>query len=282
MQELIQGTPEWLEMRRTKIGASDAPVIMKVSPWSTPYELWEEKLGLREREVTSYMLRGLGMEEEARTEFERQTGITVFPDVMFHPKYPWMMASLDGIDIERQNIVELKCPGREDHSLALSGKVPEKYIPQLQHQMAVTGLDLVYYFSYDGNSSKVIEVERSERYQNQMIKAEEKFFECLVNLEAPELSDRDYKIIDNDLWRQVAAEWIDTKRTMESLQEKEEALRRQIIHMSNRGNVKGCGIKVAKTIRRGSIDYRSVPEIQGMDLESYRKRDQEVWKITKG
>ncbi len=48
MSALIQHSNEWLELRKNKIGASDAPIIMKVSPWKTPYRLWEEKLGLTE------------------------------------------------------------------------------------------------------------------------------------------------------------------------------------------------------------------------------------------
>ena len=38
--ELTQNTPEWLEFRRKKIGASDAPIILEVSTWKTPYQLW--------------------------------------------------------------------------------------------------------------------------------------------------------------------------------------------------------------------------------------------------
>jgi predicted phage-related endonuclease len=41
-----QQTPEWLEFRKNKIGASDAPIIMETSPWKTPYQLWLEKLSL--------------------------------------------------------------------------------------------------------------------------------------------------------------------------------------------------------------------------------------------
>ena len=100
MNVYIQQTPEWLELRRKKIGASDAPCIMGVSPWKTPYELWLEKLTGKEQSQTWAMKEGIRKEEEARTEFEKQTGIIVFPKVLISDKYDWMMASLDGIDIE--------------------------------------------------------------------------------------------------------------------------------------------------------------------------------------
>ena len=44
MKELVQQSEEWLEFRRSRIGASDAPIIMGVSPWKTHYKLWVEKI----------------------------------------------------------------------------------------------------------------------------------------------------------------------------------------------------------------------------------------------
>ena len=38
---LEQGTYEWLEWRMGGLGASDAPVVMGVSPYSTSRTLWE-------------------------------------------------------------------------------------------------------------------------------------------------------------------------------------------------------------------------------------------------
>ena len=40
-----QKSEEWLDWRKKGIGSSDAPIIMGVSPWKTPFELWEEKTG---------------------------------------------------------------------------------------------------------------------------------------------------------------------------------------------------------------------------------------------
>lgn len=42
---LLQNTQEWEKFRLQKIGASDAPIIMGVSPWKTPFQLWLEKQG---------------------------------------------------------------------------------------------------------------------------------------------------------------------------------------------------------------------------------------------
>ena len=98
--ELIQNTHEWLEFRRKKIGASDAPVILEVSPWKTPYQLWIEKTSGTPSITTHHQKRGLELEELARQTFEKKTGTIMFPKVVLHPSFDWMMASLDGIDID--------------------------------------------------------------------------------------------------------------------------------------------------------------------------------------
>lgn len=279
MSALIQQSNEWLELRKNKIGASDAPVIMHVSPWKTPYQLWEEKLGLKESFSSYAMKRGLEMEERAREAFEKETGLVVFPQVLFHKEHEWMMASLDGIDIEGKNIVEIKCPGKVDHEIALSGNIPEKYFPQLQHQMAICELDKAYYFSYSDNSSKVIVVNRDESYIKNMICKEVEFYDCVQNLTAPRMIERDFIQKEDDIWIETAAKWKQIKNQMTQLEKEEEDLRNSLICMSGKSNCKGGGIKLSKIVRKGSIDYKAIPELKEIDLEKYRKTPIEMYRL---
>ena len=281
MQAFIQGTEEWLEMRRNAIGASDAPIIMGVSPWKTPHALWEEKLGLRETQpTTEAMKRGSLLEEPARGEFEKATGLKMTPRVMEHPTYDWMIASLDGISEDGKSIVEIKCPGREDHLTALTGEVPEKYYAQLQHQLAVTGLYMVYYYSYDGERGITIEVKRDDKYIDQLISMELAFWNCVQNLEPPKLTERDYVTRDDDLWQTTTASWLEVQAQLEKLVERQEALRQALIDLSGGRNTMGAGIRVQRVVRSGSINYRMIPELRNVNLEQYRKKPVESWRIS--
>jgi hypothetical protein len=226
------------------------------------------------------MQRGLQMEEEARQEFERITGIIVFPSVLFHQEHDWMMASLDGIDIEHKHIVEIKCPGPHDHSVAINGMIPDKYYPQLQHQMAVAGVNSAFYFSYDGCTSNVLEIKRNEVYQEELISKEKAFFRCMTTLETPELTEKDYTLRDDDIWKQTAKNWIDVHRQLRDLQRQEESLRESLICMCGKSNSMGNGIKMSRVVRKGNIDYTAIPELQDVDLERYRKRAIEMWRIS--
>jgi len=281
MSALIQQTDEWLEMRKNHIGASDAPVIMLVSPWKTPAMLWEEKMGIKMRvPATEAMNRGLQLEEKARVEFEKETGIYVFPQILKHPKIEYMIASLDGIDIEHKNIVEIKCVNREDHAIAKSGNVPEKYYPQMQHQMEVCELDQAYYYSFDGEKGVIVIVKRDDKYIEKMIKKEDEFYECMQDFVAPPLTERDYVIKNDNAWIVAAKEYIDLQTKMNSLEERQSYLRSQLIDMSNNRNCRGSGIKLQRIVRRGSVDYSKIVEIIAVDVEKYRKAPVETWRIT--
>lgn len=280
MSALLQQSSEWKEIRKNKVGASDAPVIMGVSPWKTQYQLWCEKLSLSgETTKTHSMQRGLEKEKEARQEFEKQTGIIVFPDVVFSDRYDFMMASLDGIDIERKNIVEIKVPGKEDHEMAMDGIIPSKYMPQLQHQMIVTNLDHAFYFSWNEKSSKIIEIERDDSYSNQLISKETEFWRCVQNFEAPSLTENDFITRDDDLWIHAAAKWKEAIKEKEIATEKEAHLRQTLICLGGKSNVKGAGIKLSKVVRKGSINYQEIPELSGVNLEQYRKEPIETWRL---
>jgi putative phage-type endonuclease len=280
MSSLIeQNTPEWLEMRKDHIGASDAPVIMQVSPYATPYELWLEKLSIKEKEDNWGMEQGRIKEPIARAELEKQTGLMFMPTVRFHPQYKWMMASLDAIDLEEKYIAEIKCPGLEDHSIAEAGKVPEKYFPQIQHQLEVTGLEMAYYFSFHASVGVLVKVPRDDKYIKNMIEKEQEFYECVQQLNPPKITDRDYVEVTDESWLNTAMKWKLINQQLKALEEQEKELRQGLISNSPHANCMGAGIKVSKTIRKGNIDYSKITELKNVDLEQYRKPSAEYWKI---
>jgi len=181
--DIKQGSEEWLDLRRTKITATDACAIMGASPWKKRAQLLEEKTYPKTCDVKNkYMERGLELEEPARQLFSIKTGIVVNPAVVFDNINPWMMASLDGISPCGKYVVEIKCPGKKDHNKCISGSIPDKYYPQIQHQMFVCGVDKMFYFSFDGFDGEILEVERSEIYIEQLLKEESKFFEEMISL----------------------------------------------------------------------------------------------------
>lgn len=173
-----QKSKQWLEWRREKITASDAPIIMGMSPFKTPEQLLNEKLHKFESPENPYMRRGNELEPIALQAFEKETGLVMFPAVGVHEN-GWIAASFDAVTIEEDAICEIKCPGKKDHACALDGNVPEKYIAQLQHQIYVAGLNFAYYYSFDGQKGIILEVKRDEGFIEKMLEKETDFWNIL-------------------------------------------------------------------------------------------------------
>lgn len=91
---------EWLAQRRTGIGGSDVAAILGLSPWRTPYQVWEDKTGRSDdQEETPALYWGRLLEDPIRQAYADRTGLTVTkPDRMFTSEaHPFMLANLDGI-----------------------------------------------------------------------------------------------------------------------------------------------------------------------------------------
>jgi putative phage-type endonuclease len=180
---VIQGSPEWKAFRRSHICASDAIVILGRSPWKSLQDLYEEKVFGFEQEENPYMSRGKELEPLALESFEKETGLAMFPLVFKHDLIQWMAVSYDGITIQRDAIVEIKCPGRKDHEYAVSKKrIPPKYQPQIQHQMSIADLNFAYYYSFNGEQGVIIEVKRDQDLIDLLLEKEQAFWNCLQDL----------------------------------------------------------------------------------------------------
>jgi putative phage-type endonuclease len=279
-----QRSAEWHLLRKSKIGASDAAPLMGVSPWKNSYDVWQEKCGtdIIEPAKNAWMQRGIDLEDEALRAFELATGLLVSPSVLFHSKYPWMMASLDGYEIEGKAAVEIKCPGVKDHEIAIAGIIPAKYYPQLQHQLAVTGLDKIYYMSYspDHETPKVIlEVKRDDEYISKLIEVEREFYyQHMLTGIPPENPDKT-KVMDSYRWSNLVEEYKKFDFIEKDAAIRKEALKQQMIEESDSENARGNGITLTKVEKKGNINYQNIPMLKTMDLEEFRKPGTSYWQV---
>lgn len=271
---------EWHQWRRGGIGSSDAAVIMGVSPWRTPKQLWEEKVhGSGAQLDNSAMMRGRELEPVARTWFENTMNVTVFPQNKMHAENNWIRASLDGIDLENKILVEIKCPNKDDHATAMGKKVPEKYWPQVQHQLLVTGLDGMYYVSFNGSDGAIVEVARDNDYIASLLEEEQKFWDLVLSKKAPELTDRDFvSMTKNRTWGNLEMRWLENKEVLDMAEKLDKELRASMIECSGNRNAHGNGVRISKSMCPGLIDYKKVmADHPNIDWESYRKNSFEKW-----
>ena len=284
---LEQGSQEWLDLRKTKIGASDAPILMGESPYKrTPLMLWKEKVGLSQPpQATPAMNRGNALEAEARKLLKERFNLEVFPAVATHDSRDYMLASYDGLSSDDKVAVEIKCVKKEFHEIAIAGEIPQGFYAQLQHQWYVgTGsIEEMFYVSYSPNSEKdliILPVIRDEAYIKRMLLAEQKFWDCFINLIPPEAVHDDYTSRSDEDWCRTASNVMVFAGKMKQYKELYEQEKKRLIELSQGANTVGGGVRLTRYTSRGRVNYAKLPQLIGVNLDEYRTKDQESYRIS--
>lgn len=159
MSEILQRTPEWFELRLGKVTASRIGDLMaktrsgySASRANYMAELVIQRLtGTVEQGFTSPAMQwGTDQESNARNAYSFFTDNTV-QEVAFikHPTIEQAGASPDGL-VGEDGLVEIKCPNSATHlDTLLTGKINNKYILQMQWQLACSGRKWCDFVSFD-------------------------------------------------------------------------------------------------------------------------------------
>lgn len=252
--------------RALGIGGSDANIILS-GDCERVRRLWLEKRGEAQAPNLSDQLPvmlGCWTEAFNRMWFERMTGREVgrIGDVVECGRYAWRRCSLDGFIAEAGAVWEAK------HCSAFSSaeEVLERYMPQLQHNMAVTGAELAFLSVIFGNHKfEVIEVAADWLYQLDLVEAEEDFWDCVVTGREPVAAPvpappkpvgvREVCLEGNNSWAAAAADWLGNKDAAKVHASASKALKELVD--ADVGRAFGHGIE-AKRSRSGAITIREL------------------------
>lgn len=265
---------DWHAWRLKGIGSSETPIVMGVSPYKTRYQLWQEKTQKvpRSDEQNWAQRRGNRLEPKARSHYELMYGVDMEPAFFEHKDLPFIRSSLDGFNQDHSRILEIKCPGKKDHDTAKAEMVPEKYYPQIQQQLFVTGAAVCHYYSYDGeNDGVLVEVLPDTKYIEKMVKELCDFWKLVQTNEPPALVDKDYaKIKDKEVISNLK-KYKRIKDKLAVLNEREKEVKKLITSNLPHPNMVYRKFKVITVNRIGAIDYSTIPELKNVDLEKFRK-----------
>lgn len=179
----------WIAARLTGIGASEAPAVMGLSKWSSPFSVWCQKTGKvpYDDEPSEYMRWGSILEAPVREEFVRRTNLSVEHlgpyAIVWHETIPWLFCSPDGL-IGDDGLYE----GKTANAFATHDwdeSVPDYVLCQVQHQLAVTGRFYCYVCVLIGGSKlKYYCVNRDDLFIGEMLKVLDRFW-TLVESDVP-------------------------------------------------------------------------------------------------
>lgn len=276
--QLEQGTSEWLNWRRTKRMASETPAVTKRSPYQNWSQLRAIKLGGSTFQ-TAAMAHGHRHEEEARRWASAETGFFFTPVCIEDGEYG---ASLDGL--ESNSLLEVKSPYKGKASdtwqLAEQGIVRPDYLHQIIHQFAVSGATNGYYCVWDADSQSgiLIPVEPNPDEWKLIQVAWDDFYAWMNS----DLAEPDPERTDSD-WAMAAAKYTELQRRLKRLEDEVSAAKDNLITLAGTAEkVVGMGVSLSKVIRAGNVNYKAVPELKGVDLDQYRSKSTESWRVTVG
>lgn len=205
----------WLEWRRGGVGGSDVAGILGISPWSSPFSIWLDKLGLLPDEPENEaMSAGRWLEAAIGPWFTHETGLVVLgaqtwathaevdhhrctPDGYAFAEDPDTLANLPHVsrdyDIPEADLVaalvaqlalgsvqiKVTGPGRKpDH-------LDEHHQAQGQWEMHVTGLDRCWFAVLRGRRLDVHLLERDQADIDFMVGRVDEFWERHVLEQSP-------------------------------------------------------------------------------------------------
>ena len=192
---------EWLEVRKTGIGSSDAAAAVGLNPYQSQLELWLLKTGRdgglpkidpHDEESPTYW--GNILEPIVAAHYTRRTANRVrkINAVLQHPDpdKAWMLANIDRevIGVGAVQILECKTAGINGARLWKEG-VPEYVQLQVHHQLAVTGkqaADVAVLLG--GQHLEIHRIERDEVLIRNLIQLEREFWH-FVETDTPPPAD---------------------------------------------------------------------------------------------
>jgi hypothetical protein len=207
-------------LRLSGIGGSDANIILSGDA-ERILELWRIKRGeMLPEDLSDRLPVMLGCWTEAfnRHWYEKVTGQLVIRAglVIACAEHRWRRCTLDGYVSSLGAVWEAK----HTSAFAKPDEVLARYMPQLQHNMAVAKAEVAILSVIFGNHKwELFEVRADWLYQEELLAAETHFWECVQTGREPvpaavpppprTSGDREICFEGNNLWAATAADWLE-------------------------------------------------------------------------
>lgn len=166
--DVEQRSPEWFAARCGRLtGSRAADMLATIKSGEAAarrdyrMQLVCERLTGQPQEdgyTNATMQRGIDLEPAAVAAFEARTGEMVSRCGFLSHLSLMVGCSLDGYLGAFDAILELKCPKSATHlSYLRAGVVPPEYLPQIRHNLWVSGARTAYFLSYDDRFPKELQ-----------------------------------------------------------------------------------------------------------------------------
>ena len=299
-----QGSAAWLKWRQQGITATDAVVLLGLSPYKSVWRLWAEKVGFaREADLSLNPLvrKGRQNEAKARQAVEAKLNDILLPVCVESSLNPLMRASLDGLTSQREP-VELKCPSeavwREIVEHGTQSRAYRMYRGQVQHQLLVTQAEkgyLVFWHPHEG--IRLFEITPDIDLLKRLVHAAAPFWtqvenriepekDLNVDLFIPEGLEAKAWISSAKEYRRLESEIAQLKRRMQELTDQQQShLEAMKSYMGDFRYADYAGVMVTRYRAKGRVNYQKLLADRGItvdkqDEDYYREPSSERTRVT--
>jgi putative phage-type endonuclease len=173
--------------RQNYIGGSDIGIILGLSNFKTPYQLFLEKKGvfIQNTEESPNQYWGNLLEPTIRKEFEKKNFVSIeYPiDTKQHTLYPFLKGNLDGFIPEWNSVFEVKTASsfmKDKWGEPGTDQIPQDYLVQVAFYCALTNADFAHIAVLIGGSDyREYKYTRNHNLEENIIKAACEFWNNL-------------------------------------------------------------------------------------------------------
>ena len=292
-KNIEQRSPEWFEARKNKITGSAVGAILGVNPYKKPAEVMREMVrsyhGLpNEFQGNPATYWGTSCEQIAIDQFELFHSEVPVEETGFHvnPVNTWLGASPDGL-LGTSGVFEAKCPyglrNKENPEFKSLADQPH-YAAQVQMEMYCSERDWAAFYQWSPNGDKLERVGANYDWIEENLPKLQAFYDSyLIERELPNaqmyLEDA-HKVQNDQTITDLVTRHSSISEQIKELDVMKKDLLAEIIERCGERQSSINGHKLTKVERKGSINYKEVPELDGVDLEFYRKSASSYWKLS--
>lgn len=278
----------WKEWRRFGIGASDIPVIMGTNSYTTPKQLWDQKCGFApEKKPNFAMQQGSRVEEEVLFWLNKRLELNLKPFCISDLKKEYFRASLDGFDLEKRVLAEIKCPISQNlrYGAFELNELPEYWVDQVQWQYSLCNPERAFVAVWDPvrKTGHVIDILPNYKRQEKMRELAERFWLSVRAGKSPPLSKDDTILLENKELEELLEEYdLQVKRACQAERHRRRIRQNILPHLQDGEKFRVSRFKITKTKLAKRYDLQKM-QTDGIDIDKYiiePKEDAFALKIT--
>ena len=284
---LEQGSDEWLNFRKGKIGGSEIPTIMGVNPYVKFNDYLQEKITGVSSEVSDYTKKifaeGHEWEEKVRQNLNDGSNWFFKPAVLQSSLNENFFVSLDGIDEDLKLVLEIKSTTSKDILAKIkSGICPDSYYVQIQWQLFITNYSNAMLAVVDRNTGEVFTM-TIDRDENKIQEIEIKALRILAMIHNPVVPYIQLETVEVQQLGEKKQIILELKRRIKAIEEEMELAGEQLLKNFNAQKIEGCGVRIQWIQKKGNISWKKIPEVKLLTeeyLDQFRGKSSKYVKIS--